>query len=64
MARRFTRQRTKRTRVRLRPDEAKNIIEQEFTDSRGNKARLRLDFNPHSPKEPTMDWKRKYGEEQ
>ena len=59
---RFTRRKNRRKRVRLNPNEAQNVIEKEFIDSKGNKVRLRVDFNPHSPKEPTIDWKRKNGE--
>ena len=44
-------------------DEMDNIIEKEFTDSRGNKSKIRLDFNPHSPKEPTVQGGYNYGDE-
>ena len=62
MAIRITRRKSKKTKVRLQPNEARNVIEKEFADSRGNKVKLRVNLNPHSPKEPTVDWQRKYGE--
>lgn len=46
----------------LKPDEAQNIIETEFSDSHNNKIRFRVDFNPHPIDEPTFRWQRDYGE--
>ena len=46
----------------LQMNEMQNIIEKEFTDSKGNKSKLRFDFNPHSPKEPTIQLDYKYGD--
>lgn len=54
MARRFTRQKTKKTKVRLSPQQADEIIRQEFTDSRGNRFIFRMTSKPHLPKEPTI----------
>ena len=63
MARKSFRKRViNRIRRTLRMDEADNIIEKEFTDSRGNKSKLRFDFNPHSPKEPTIETYIDYGD--
>ena len=63
MARRsFSKRIVRKIKRMLKPDEAKNIIEREFTDSHGNKSRLILDFNPHKPSEPTIQGGYNYGE--
>ena len=62
MARRsFSKRVTRKIKKTLKPNEAQNIIEREFTDSHDNKHRFRMDFNPHSPSEPTIEWKVNYG---
>lgn len=52
MARRFSRSRTKRTRYKLTPKEADEVIRKEFIDSRGNKFIHRIIFSPQSPLKP------------
>ena len=64
MAKRFSRKVTKKKIFKLTPKQAENIIEKEFSDSRGNKIRFRFDNNPHKIDEPTIEWKRKYSEEE
>lgn len=61
MAKRFSKKQTKRTKVRLTPREAENIIEKEFTDDKGNKTKLRFDFNPHPIGKPTIELDYEYG---
>lgn len=63
MARKSFRKRViNRIRRTLRMNEMNNVIEKEFTDSRGNKSKLRLDFNPHLPKDPTIELQYDYGD--
>ena len=63
MAKRFSRRITRKIKKILKENEARNIIEKEFTDSHGNKSKLILDFNPHATKEPTIQGGFNYGED-
>ena len=54
MAKHYSKRTTKRTTKKLTYFEARDIIVNEFTDSRGNKVVYRFDFNPHSIDEPTI----------
>ena len=58
----FSRRVVRKIKRTLKVDELQNVIEKEFTDSRGNKVRLRFDFNPHPIDEPTIKWQRQYGD--
>lgn len=58
----FSRRVVRKIKRTLKVDELQNVIEKEFTDSRGNKMKFRFDFNPHSPKEPTIEGGFNYGE--
>ena len=63
MARKSFRKRVVRKIKRiLRMDEAQNVIEREFGDNQGNKTKIRFDFNPHSPKDPTIELQYDYGD--
>ena len=62
MAKRFNKRVTRNTKTKLRPDEVKSWIEKDFIDSRGNKIKIRFDFNPHPISEPTFKWQRDYGD--
>jgi hypothetical protein len=62
MTRKFSKRITRRIKKIIKENEARNIIEKEFTDNRGNKVRLRFDFNPHPIDEPTIKWQRQYGD--
>lgn len=55
MARKFSRSRTKRTRYKLTPKQADEVIRQEFIDSRGNRHIFRMDVTPHNPNKPTIE---------
>ena len=63
MARKYSKRTTKRTKVKLTPKEADEIIRQEFTTSRGDKIINRIRFKPQSPLEPdfkqTIEYKDK-----
>ena len=59
----FSKRIVRKIKKRLTPDETQNIIEKEFTDSHNNKHKLRIDFNPHSQKEPTIETYIDYGED-
>lgn len=58
----FSKRVVKKIKRVLRLDEAKNMIEKEFSDIRDNKIKFRFDFNPHPANEPTIKWQRQYGE--
>ena len=58
----FSKRVTRKIKRVLKENEARNIIQKEFLDSQGNKSKLILDFNPHSPKEPTVQGGFNYGE--
>ena len=62
MGKRFSKRTTRKTKVRLNPNYLQNIIEKEFTDSKGNKSIIRFDFNPHPISEPSIQLDYKYGE--
>ena len=64
MAKSFRKRIVKKIKRVLRRDEAKNIIEKEFTDSKGNKSKIIIDFNPHSIKEPTIQGGYDYGDKE
>ena len=52
MARKFSKKTTKRTRVKLSPKDADEIVRQEFTSSKGDKVINKIRFKPQSPLEP------------
>lgn len=49
MAKRYSKRTVRKTRVRLSPRDAEDIIKQEFTDENKNRHILRFRFKPHSP---------------
>lgn len=51
---RFIRRITKKTKIKLSPKEADEIIRQEFTTEKGNKMQKRFIFQPHSPNDATI----------
>ena len=55
MGKRFSKRVTRKTKVRLSPKEADEIIRQEFTDDRGNRFIFRMDVRPHNPMKPTIE---------
>ena len=61
--RRHSKSTTKRTKIRLSPKETQDVIEKEFGDSKGNKTIIRLDFRPHSIKEPTIQLDYEYSKD-
>jgi len=63
MAKNFSRKVIRKIKKILKPDEIQNVIEKEFSDSRGNKLKFRFDFNPHSPNKPTIQGGFKYGDD-
>ena len=63
MAKKYSRKVTKKRIFKLNPRDAQDIIEKEFSDSRGNRIRFRHDFRPHPIDEPTIEWQRKYNKE-
>ena len=65
MARRFTKRHTKRTRIKLSPQEADEIIRAEFSDEKKGRHRFRLIFKPHTPQEGdmTLDYNTEKGNE-
>lgn len=58
----FSRKIVRKIRKVLHRDEAENIIEKEFGDNKGNKTRLRFDFNPHPINKPTIELEYDYGD--
>lgn len=54
----------KKTKVRISPENAEKILEQEFTDSKGNKFNLNIIFKPHKPSEPTIEGFVKYNDKE
>lgn len=62
MAKRFSKRVTRKTQRKVKPEEVNNIIEKDFIDSRGNKIKIKFDFNPHPISEPTFKWQRDYGD--
>ena len=58
----FTKRVVRRIKRTLSPDEAQNVIEKEFESKKGDKLKFRFDFNPHSPKEPTIEGGFNYGD--
>lgn len=64
MKRFFSRKTQKKTQIKLTPKESQNIIEKEFSDSKGNKLKFRFDFNPHPINDPTIQFDVKHGEKQ
>lgn len=63
MGKKFNKRVTKKTKVKLTPRDAEEVFKKEFVDSRGNIMQIIFDFRPHSQKEPTVDWTRKYNKE-
>ena len=55
MGKKFSKTVTKRTKVRLSPRDAEDIIKQEFTDDRGNKFIFRMTGSPHKHNKPTIE---------
>lgn len=55
MAKRFSSKRTQKTKIRLSPKKAFEIIKQEFTDEYKNKFIFIMDVKPHNPKTPTIE---------
>ena len=64
MAKRFSKRVTRKTRIKLSPKDANEIIRQEFSDDRGNKFIFRMTGNPHSPSEPTIKGTVQYKDEE
>ena len=62
MARKFSKRITRKTRVKLSPQQASNIIEEEFADTRGNKFRFRITGKPHKPNKPTIEREIQYND--
>ena len=62
MTKRYSKQTTKKTTVKLSPKEAEDIIEKEFGDTEGNKTKIRFDFNPHPIDEGTINIYYDYGD--
>lgn len=60
--RKFSRRTTKKTKVKLNPNEVRDVIEREFGDDKGNKTKLRFDFRPHPIKEPIIQLDYDYGD--
>ena len=52
MARRFRRKSSRKTKVRLSPKNADEILRQEFTDKKGNKIINIIRFKPQNPFKP------------
>lgn len=52
MAKQYSKRTIKRTKIRLSPKEANDILRQEFTDSRKNKHIFKIQFKPQNPLEP------------
>lgn len=46
----------------LKSSEINNIIEKEFGDDKGNKTKIRFDFNPHPINKPTIELQYDYGD--
>lgn len=51
---------TKRTNVKISPKEANAILQKEFSDIKGSKIQININFAPHPINEPTFMWQRKY----
>ena len=62
MARKFSKKSSKKTKIKLSPKQADEIIRQEFTDRKGNKMNILLDIKPKKPNEPIIEWNRQYKE--
>ena len=45
---------TKRTNVKISPKEANAILQKEFSDIKGNKIQININFAPHPINEPTF----------
>lgn len=60
MGKKFSKRVTRRTKVKLSPREADEIIRQEFIDDRGNRFIFKIDVKPHSPMTPTIEGTVKY----
>ena len=59
MGKKFSKTVTKRTKVRLSPRDAEEIIKEEFVDSKGRKTITDINITPHSPTTPTIQGIRK-----
>ena len=63
MARKSFRKRvTRKTQRKIKPDEVNSVIEKDFINSRGNKLKIQLDFNPHNINRPTIEGGFNYGD--
>ena len=51
---------TKKTNIKITPKEANSILQKEFSDIKGNKIQININFAPHPINEPTFTWQRKY----
>ena len=63
MGKRYSKKSTKRTRIKLSPKDAETLLNQEFTDSRGNKVINRIRFKPQNPLKPDFTQTIEYKDE-
>ena len=64
MAKRFSKKVTRKKIYRLSPENAEDIIRQEFIDHRGNKHIFKMNIRPHNPNEPTIEGTVEYKDKQ
>lgn len=63
MAKKYSKRITRKTKIKLSPEQADKIIQAEFTDSKGNKTYVDFNVTPHNPfKTPTIQGFRNNGE--
>ena len=51
---------SKKTKIKISLKEANAILQKEFSDIKGNKIQININFAPHPINEPTFTWQRKY----